>query len=273
MPLFWGDYLRDTRHLSLEEHGAYLMLIAHYWERGSLPEDDERLARILGITKLQWRKLKPVLSPFFNDDWTHDRIEFEIEYTEEKREKNRKNGEAGGRKKQAKKIKIEGTLSNEIKESDLANATPNAEANAIANALPLTNPTQVIDKSITKKINKKSVLEILSECLPEETALEVIEHRKALKAPLTAGAAKGLVKSFLKFSGPQSAAEMMMTNGWRKIEPEWVANQQRAGPAKQKISAITEAILFMENDHGQSEINTLSDNPLIQQIPRLIGNG
>jgi hypothetical protein len=47
----------------------------------------------------------------------------------------------------------------------------------------------------------------------------------------------------------------------------------RAGPAKQKISAITEAILFMENDHGQSEINTLSDNPLIQQIPRLIGNG
>jgi len=143
MPMFWGDYIRDTRHLSLEEHGAYLMIIAHYWERGSLPDDDDRLARILGVSRLKWSKLKLAIKPFFNNDWTHDRIEYEIEYTGKKREKNRENGRAGGRKKQAKKIETDATLSNKNNKTGLANATPNAVANALANALPLTNPTQL----------------------------------------------------------------------------------------------------------------------------------
>jgi uncharacterized protein YdaU (DUF1376 family) len=37
MPLYVGDYIADTAHLSCAESGAYLHLIMHYWRAGSLP--------------------------------------------------------------------------------------------------------------------------------------------------------------------------------------------------------------------------------------------
>lgn len=31
MPLYIGDFIADTAHLSAEETGAYILLIMHYW--------------------------------------------------------------------------------------------------------------------------------------------------------------------------------------------------------------------------------------------------
>ena len=42
-----GDYMRDTGHLSLAQHGAYNRLLDHYYATGRpLPNDNEALARL-----------------------------------------------------------------------------------------------------------------------------------------------------------------------------------------------------------------------------------
>ena len=54
MPLYVGDYRADTNHLSAAQHGAYLLLIMHYWQHDGLPEDDRSLQKISGLTPHQW---------------------------------------------------------------------------------------------------------------------------------------------------------------------------------------------------------------------------
>lgn len=84
MPTYWGDYLRDTRHFNTTQHGAYLLLIAHYWQNGSLPTDEAQLATIAGLTVARWRTLSPPIAAKFSSDWTHGRIEKEIAKTDKR---------------------------------------------------------------------------------------------------------------------------------------------------------------------------------------------
>lgn len=83
MPLFWGDYARDTGHLNNAHHGAYLMLIKHYWCTGlPLPDDDDKLWRISCCdSKGAWKKLRSTVEAFFevgNGVWRHKRIDEEL---------------------------------------------------------------------------------------------------------------------------------------------------------------------------------------------------
>ena len=65
MPLYVGDYLGDTGHLTTAQHGAYLLLMMHYWRKGELPDDDRQLAKITKLPLRTWRDYRPVLAEFF----------------------------------------------------------------------------------------------------------------------------------------------------------------------------------------------------------------
>lgn len=103
MPMYWGDYLKDTGHLSTEQHGAYLLLIGHYWTTGKpLPDDDTRLARIARLSLAAWKKSRNTVAEFFtvvDSKWTHGRIEEELEAAVKFLEKQATNGRKGGRPK------------------------------------------------------------------------------------------------------------------------------------------------------------------------------
>jgi uncharacterized protein YdaU (DUF1376 family) len=96
MPFYWGDYFRDTRHLTKLQHASYLMLIGHYWTTGSLPDDDWQLANITLSTMDEWRADKPTLQAFFFDGWKHKRVEAELKRHTEKVAKAREAGQKGG---------------------------------------------------------------------------------------------------------------------------------------------------------------------------------
>lgn len=79
MPLYVGDYIADTAHLSAAESGAYLHLLMHYWLHGGPPPDDDaQLARIAKMRLAEWKRARPTLQAFFQDGWKHKRVEFEL---------------------------------------------------------------------------------------------------------------------------------------------------------------------------------------------------
>lgn len=82
MQFFPADYLADTVFLSLAEHGAYTLLILNYWQKGGpLPNDDDKLSRVIRVTLKEWLKVRPAVSSFFDIDkdvWRHKRIDADL---------------------------------------------------------------------------------------------------------------------------------------------------------------------------------------------------
>jgi uncharacterized protein YdaU (DUF1376 family) len=85
-----GDYLKDTAHLSLLEHGVYTRLLDVYYTReGEIPETD--VARLVGArTKEEKAALATVLAEFFElriGGYGQARCDREIERLHDKRRK------------------------------------------------------------------------------------------------------------------------------------------------------------------------------------------
>lgn len=90
MPLYVGDYLRDTMGLSREDHGSYLLLLMAYWATGGpLLDHDETLRNIARCPLDQWPKTKAILSQYFvieNGQWINNRADIELETMRQKLE-------------------------------------------------------------------------------------------------------------------------------------------------------------------------------------------
>lgn len=66
IPLYVGDYLSATTDLTVDEHGAYLLLILNLWRRGGyLANDTKRLARMVGVTPKRFSKIFLKISAYF----------------------------------------------------------------------------------------------------------------------------------------------------------------------------------------------------------------
>lgn len=146
MPFYPGDYLRDTRHLSTLQHGAYFLLILEYWIKGGLPNDDNLLARIAGLAHRDWLKMRPIISKFFQQGWIHQRIDVEIEKA---KDKSIKRAEAGKRGGDAKPLKTQDPME--------AIAQANGEANGKQTGSKIPSKTQASSSDSTYE-NKAEAL-------------------------------------------------------------------------------------------------------------------
>lgn len=103
---FWypwnpGDYLRDTMHLTRDQHGGYQLLLHAYYGCGHpLKNDDDSLAAITKCTLDEWIGLRPVMEPFFivlNGLWRHKRADQEIHDAMVRHDRRKAAGGKGGR--------------------------------------------------------------------------------------------------------------------------------------------------------------------------------
>ncbi len=78
MPFNVGDYLKKTDHLTVAEHGAYLLLIFRYWQKGTIGTDEKLIQRYSHLTAEQWIESRDVLAALFDEGWTHQRIDAEL---------------------------------------------------------------------------------------------------------------------------------------------------------------------------------------------------
>ncbi|HEX7720474.1 MAG TPA: DUF1376 domain-containing protein [Woeseiaceae bacterium] len=107
MPFYVADYLADTGHLTTAEHGAYMLLLCAYWQKGGpLPNDDKLLARYARMTAPAWKRAKPVVLDFFDvttSEIIQSRVEHELEHVRDKSLKAKKAGQASAQRRFSKR--------------------------------------------------------------------------------------------------------------------------------------------------------------------------
>lgn len=133
MPLYVADYLADTGHLNVQQHGAYLLLIMHYWRTGYLPTDDESLSRIARCDKRLWSKIMPVISQFFNKGWKHPRVDYELHLADKTISKRSAAGKIAVAAREARRSSFDHRIDNEtISPSQSPSPSPIQEEDSVA---------------------------------------------------------------------------------------------------------------------------------------------
>lgn len=99
MPLYLGDYAKDTGDLTTEEHGAYLLIMMAMWAAGgSIPV--ARMAAFSRVPARRWPAVWATIQRFFlttGETVSQGRLLRELEAAEKRRTVATNNGTRGGR--------------------------------------------------------------------------------------------------------------------------------------------------------------------------------
>lgn len=175
LPLYTGDYLRDTQHLSCSEHGIYLKLLMHCWDqKGPVPLDERKQAGICNARSGdEIEALRRVRLEFFvmmDDGWYNQRMQQEIERAENISGERSKAGRKGY---QARAKQLLGKSRTKAKQVHLSpppalSLSPDHKSEALASSPP---GVPAADAVITIPLNDKSEFAITQTMVREWTAL------------------------------------------------------------------------------------------------------
>ena len=216
LPLFTDAYIADTAHLTNEEHGVYLRLLMFAWRTSScaLPNDDARLALMVGVTKGKWAKLKPTIMAFWklsDDEWTQKKLSSQRDFVSKQREQKRLAGEASAKARALKSLDTSSTA--------VGQPLPTAPQQPI----PITKPITTSSKNDAKASTKKRATR-----LPDDWHLPMEYGEWALSQGFTRDQIKFEADKFKDYwisQGGQKAAKTNWLATWRN----WIRNNQPLG--------------------------------------------
>jgi len=147
----------------------------------------------------------------------------------------------------------------------------NSRADAVVPVGDLQSPPVSLKTKPTVLQKSDPCLEILTECLSEQTARDLIAHRKTIKSAISEGAARGLVKKFKASGDPESAASDYMANGYKGFFPK--NGDARAGPnpIKKSNNPMMKRLINGELEH-RAKINGSGNGIGLLDLEILRGN-
>ena len=204
--IHFGDYARDTGHLTLLEHGIYLQLMRlYYTTERPLTADLDRLCRAISARSDDERKaVSAVLEDFFTQDgdgWHQKRIDAEIAKFQDRSATNSEIGKLGGRPKKP--------TENPQESETVSNGNP--QITLTTNHKPLTK----------KKHSATANAVALPDWLPQDAWDAFVETRVRIRAPLTDRAKTLAVRELSKLRDQghdcRAVLEQSVLNGWRGL--------------------------------------------------------
>lgn len=219
-PFNAGDYMRDTAHLSLEEHGAYIKLLAHAWVHdGELPKEMKRIARILGVHTNKAKTLWGFLSPFWYEThggYRQKRMDRELakclDISEQRAEAGRRGGQASAQAK--------------AQANDQADHNPHSSADAEENRASRDIP-EWLDESAWNRWRK---------------------HRSEIRKPLKPSTVEAQWRKLDEYRAdghdPADVIEHSIAGGWQGLFPpdkRRTSNEARGGRSLSAVERVEKA--------------------------------
>jgi len=272
LPLFTGDYLKDTRHLTPMRHGVYLLALMHCWDtKGPMPLDEQEQVGICNCRSGdEVEALRYVLGKYFirmEDGWYNERMQTEVERSEAISKKRSRAGQAGARvthsaaslraaKNSQNVVPIRGTgVTNSVTSSDqighIEEDQEVIEGNVVAIAKQVLSNCQASattssssSSSVKPKIKTSGAVAPvgLPDWLCPQAWQEWRDHRKAIRKRMTPLAETKLLLALgrLRDSGedPVAVLEQAIANGWTGLYPVKSATGGRQGAAAAAAAAL-----------------------------------
>lgn len=239
LPIYIGDYLKDTADLSLAEHGAFFKLLMAYWQKGCLEHCLEKCTRIAGAyTQAERDAVKSVVERFFVVDGAHlknKRMDAEREAAQNKRKSARD-----------KALKANAARWNNRNQSALSDAPSIHQAahedvlQAIPEESPSPSPSELKAKEKAKASRDAlAVSDLVDMGVNERSARDWLHVRKAKRAPLTQTALDGVRREADKAGLTLDQAIVICAErGWQSFNASWLADKSGARPSRHELAGI-----------------------------------
>ena len=243
-----GDYAKDTKHLSLLEHGAYTVLMDWcYASERALPKDEGMLYRICGaFSKIEQAAVMSVLEEFFEateDGWLQNRVEKEL----------RKAHEKSGKAKSAALARWNADALQTQSEGNADALQTQSEGNASRARTPLSssNIHNPVSKPARRRAAAGKLLDpVFPADLPEGYAAPLtlwFDYKRERREVYTSSGWSMLIFQQLRFPASivAQSVENSMSNNWAGLFTERVQNPGGSapgfGPQKKGAAAGFEA--------------------------------